>query len=132
MGAAFVAYYVTPDVRGRPEKFYFFYDMIELAFNNSVYPAEAIAGMIQERDEHETTKKFIQLHIRMGYKYTGKLPKFFDGRDCYFVAMTAEEWEANNSTLKRRWLKSRQPQGDLDQWEETQPHSLVGANGVTA
>lgn len=133
MGSAFLSFYVVPGVRDmRREKFYFFYDMIDLAFNNDLYPVTAIAGMIQERPQPNVTKRFIELHQRLGYSYSGKLPKFFDGHDCYFVSMTADDWDDNESALKKSWLKSRGRDRELGTWADSEEaNHLAGVNGVT-
>jgi len=104
MGSVFIGFYIHPNVRADQKgKVFFLYDMINAIFNQGV---PVIAGFIQERPTSEETSKFIKLHERLGYRYRGFVPHFFDGRDCHIVAITKENWE-QGTEWKRRWEKAR-------------------------
>ena len=105
MGSAWLSYYVAPGFRKhQKEKCFFLYDMIDYAFKEG---ANCICGVIQERETPEATDIFIRIHERLGYTYSGRVKKFFDGKDAHLAAITDEEWENNNGRLKKFWHKDR-------------------------
>lgn len=105
MGSVFLAYYIHPNFRSdQKEKVFFLYDIINQVFE---YGANSIVGFIQQRPTSEETDKFIDLHVQLGYDYRGFLTRFFDGKDCHLVEMTAEKWR-QGGRWKERWSIDRQ------------------------
>lgn len=103
MGSMFLNYYAQPAYRKNREVAHFIFDMFDMIFKAGI---PVICGMIQERPTPEETEAFIKLHEKMGYQRCGMVPHFFDGKNCYFVALTAEEWAKPNK-MKARWEKAR-------------------------
>lgn len=110
MGSVFLSYYVRPESRvDHKSELLFLYDCIEAIFATG--DVNAICGFIQHRQTDEATRRFIRLHERLGYTYSGRVEKFFDGRDCHVVAMTREAWEGNDGRFKRAWRRARSASG---------------------
>lgn len=104
MGSVFIGYYIHPDARrDQLNKVFFLYDILELIFSHGV---PVVVGFIQERATTKETGKFIFLHERLGYKYRGFVPQFFDGKNCHIVAFTKEDWDVGNG-WKTRWQSAR-------------------------
>ena len=103
MGSAFMSYYVLPEARvHHKQKVFFLYDCIDAAFMTGI---NSIAGLIQHRATDDITRRFINIHERLGYTYSGRAEQFFDGRDCHLVSMTRDAWENNNNGWKSAWRR---------------------------
>lgn len=107
MGNAFMGFYIAPSARDQhEEKVFFLFDMLNMAFVSGV---KVIVGLIQERATPFLTQKFIKLHMRLGYNYSGVVPCLFDGKDCHVVAYTATNWEAlQDGRWQSRWRRNRE------------------------
>ena len=94
MGSAFWGIWIHPGARTtEPKANIQFADfMINEAFKSGI---PTLVGLIKDRPTIAETAKFIMLHSKAwGFSYQGKVPKFFEGRDCHIVALTAEDWQA--------------------------------------
>ena len=122
MGSVFLSYYVRPEARvDHKSELLFLYDCIDAVF--AAGDVNTICGFIQHRQTDDETRRFIRLHERLGYTYSGRVEKFFDGRDCHVVAMTREAWEANDGRFKRAWRRARSAS------ESEQPNAHVARIG---
>lgn len=103
MGSIFLSYYAQPAFRKNREVAHFIFDMFEMIFGAGI---PVICGLIQERPDEDENEAFLRLHEKMGYQRCGMLPHFFDGKNCYLVALTAESWAKPNK-MKMRWERDR-------------------------
>lgn len=108
MGSVFLSYYAQPAYRKNREVAHFIFDCFDMVFKAGI---PVICGLIQQRLTPEETNNFIRLHAKMGYQWRGRLPYFFDGKDCHMVALTKEDWEKPNlrlAKMQERWRKNRE------------------------
>lgn len=105
MGAVVMNFWVHPDYRRRRDVGYFLFELLQGAFDHGV---NAIIGWIQEREDADTTRRFIRLHEKFGYEYSGLMKQCFEGQDCHVVVLTPEGFDKlSNSRLKHQWAKTR-------------------------
>ena len=106
MGSVFLSYYAQPAYRKNREVAHFIFDCFDMIFKAGI---PVICGLIQQRPTEQEMEAFLKLHEKMGYIRSGKLPKFFDGKDCHIVCLTAENWSKPNK-MKERWERNRKSQ----------------------
>lgn len=104
MGAAVLDHWVHPDYRGTKHHAYFLFELIQGAFD---FGAHAVIGWVQERATYEETCKFIRLHEKLGYEYSGLMKQCFEGQDCHVMVITQDGFNAATSRIKTKWLETR-------------------------
>lgn len=113
MGSVFFSFYTSLSHRRKREGLRFLCDMFRMVFDAGV---PIICGFIQQRPTPKEMSNAIQMHKKLGYRYRGYLPHFFDGKTCHVVTLSKEDFEAKDELNKNRRMaySKKAPQEVLD------------------